>query len=64
MEKLSGKKRRAKLDAIRDACRAWVAGPLRESLAAHIYAFVSKDGRIELDPEDADRQTLLFGFGQ
>jgi predicted nucleotidyltransferase component of viral defense system len=43
MEKLSGKKRRAKLDAIRDACRAWVTGPLRESLAAHINAFVSKD---------------------
>jgi len=62
MEKLSGKKRRAKLDAIRDACRAWVAGPLRESLAAHIYAFVSKDGRIELDPEDADGQTLRVCF--
>jgi predicted nucleotidyltransferase component of viral defense system len=43
MEKLSGKKRKAKLDAIRDACRAWVTGPLRESLAAHINAFVSKD---------------------
>jgi hypothetical protein len=28
--------------------RAWVAGPLRENLAAHINAFVSKDGRIEL----------------
>jgi hypothetical protein len=62
MEKLSGKKRRAKLDAIRDACRAWVAGPLRETLAAHINAFVSKDGRIELDPEDADGQTLLVWF--
>ena len=62
MEKLSGKKRKAKLDAIRDACRAWVAGPLRESLAAHINAFVPKDGRIELDPEDADGQTLLVWF--
>ncbi len=62
MEKLSGKKRRAKLDAIRDACRAWVGGPLRESLSAHINAFVSKDGRIELDQEDADGQTLLVWF--
>ena len=34
MEKLSGKERKAKLDAIRDACRAWVAGPLRGSLTA------------------------------
>ena len=36
MEKLSGKKRRAKLDAIRDACHAWVTGPLRENLATQI----------------------------
>ena len=35
---------------------------LRESLAAHINAFVPKDGRIELDPEDADGQTLLVWF--
>lgn len=56
------KKAKATLDAIRDACRAWVAGPLRESLAAHINAFVSRDGRIELDPEDADGQTLLVWF--
>jgi hypothetical protein len=62
MEKLSGKKRKAKLDAIRDACRAWVGGPLRETLAAHIKAFVLKDGRIELDPEDADGQTLLVWY--
>jgi nucleotidyltransferase AbiEii toxin of type IV toxin-antitoxin system len=48
MEKLSGKKRKAKLDAIRDACRAWVARSLRETLAAHIKGFVSSGGRIEL----------------
>ena len=30
LEALSNKKRRAKLDAIRDACRAYVTGPLRE----------------------------------
>src|SRR5271170_901240 len=29
LERLSGKKRKAKLDAIRDACRSWVTGPLR-----------------------------------
>ena len=29
LEALSGKKRRARLDAIRDACRAFVTGPLR-----------------------------------
>ena len=30
LEALSNKKRRAKLDAIRDACRAYITGPLRE----------------------------------
>ena len=62
MEKLSGKKRKAKLEAIRDACRAWVGGPLCETLAAHIKASASIDGRIELDPQDADGQTLLVWF--
>lgn len=31
---LSGKKRRARLDAIRDACQAFINGPLIEQLAA------------------------------
>jgi hypothetical protein len=62
MEKLSGKKRKAKLDAIRDACRAWVGGPLCESLAAQIKEFVSEGGRIELDADDPDGQTLLVWY--
>jgi hypothetical protein len=62
MEKLSGKKRRAKLDAIRDACRDWVGGPLRESLAARVDGFVSDGGRVELDADDPDGQTLLVWY--
>ncbi len=62
MEKLSGKKRKAKLDSIRDACRAWVAGPLRETLAAQIKGFVSSGGPIELDADDPDGQTLLVWY--
>ena len=31
LEALSNKKRRAKLDAIRDACRAYITGPLPET---------------------------------
>jgi len=34
LEALSGNKRRAKLDAIRDACQAWVRGALREGVTA------------------------------
>jgi len=62
MEKLSGKKRKAKLDAIRDACRAWVGGPLRESFATQIKEFVSDGGRIEFDADDPDGQTLLIWY--
>lgn len=62
MERLSGKKRKAKLDAIRDACRAWVGGPLREGLTAQIRRFVADHGRIELDADDPDAQTLLVWY--
>ena len=62
MEKLSRKKRKAKLDAIRDACRAWIAGALRQSLAAEIKGLVLDGGRIELDGDDPDRQTLLVWY--
>ena len=62
MEKLSRKKRKAKLDAIRDACRAWIAGALRQSLAAQIKGLVSDGGRIELDGDDPDGQTLLVWY--
>lgn len=62
MEKLSGKKRRAKLDAIRDACHAWVTGPLHENLATQIQEFIPGDGRIEVDVDDPDGQTLLVWY--
>ena len=62
MEKLPGKKRRAKLDAIRDACHAWVAGPLHENLATQIQEFIPGDGRIEVDVDDPDGQTLVVWY--
>lgn len=36
LQMLSGKQRRAKLDKIRDACRAYITGPLKETLAAEL----------------------------
>jgi len=42
LEALSGKKRNAKLDAIRDACQVWVKGVLREGLAARVAEFVGR----------------------
>jgi hypothetical protein len=62
LETLSNKKRRAKLDAIRDACRAYIAGPLRESLAALVADATSGAARIEIDDADPDGQTLLVHY--
>lgn len=59
LEALSNKKRRARLDAIRDACRTYIAGPLREFLAGQIAGGA---GRVELDDADRDGQTLLVWY--
>ena len=68
LEALSGKKRRAKLDAIKAACQAFMAGPLRReltALAADVMTAAEIAGnryRMELDAADADQQTLLFWY--
>lgn len=62
LEALSGKKRNAKLDAIRDACQVWVKDVLREGLAARVAQFVGEKGRVELDDTDPDGQTLLVFY--
>ncbi len=62
LEALSGKKRRARLDAIRDACRAYITGPLREFLQVQIANATDSAGRIEIDDADPDGQTLLVWY--
>lgn len=62
LEALSGKKRRARLDAIRDACRAYVTGPLRENLARLLAEATDGAGRVEIDEADPDGQTLLVWY--
>lgn len=62
LEALSNKKRRAKLDAIRDACRAYITGPVREFLMAHLADVTGGAGRVEIDEADADGQTLLVWY--
>ena len=62
LESLSKKKRRAKLDTIRDACRAYVTGPLREFLDAQLADATGADGRIVVDDADPDGQTLLVWY--
>ncbi|WP_457334526.1 nucleotidyl transferase AbiEii/AbiGii toxin family protein [Rhizobacter sp. P5_C2] len=63
LDALSGKKRRARLDAIRTACQDYIGGPLKEQFT-DISASSIPDGRfqLELDPDDSDGQTLLFWY--
>lgn len=63
LEALSGKQRRARLDAIRDACQAFIAGPLATQftrLAASVIP--ERRFRLERDPDDRDGQSLLFWY--
>ena len=62
LEALSNKRRRARLDAIRDACRAWVTGPLREFLGEQLADATGGAGHVSLDDADADGQTLLVRY--
>ncbi len=62
LETLSGKKRRAHLDAIRDACRAYITGPLREFLDEQLADATGGIGRIDIDDTDPDGQTLLVWY--
>ncbi|MDB5795300.1 MAG: hypothetical protein JWR25_1679 [Noviherbaspirillum sp.] len=63
LDALSGKKRRARLDAIRAACQAYIAGPLTAQFV-HLATSVIPEARFRLepDPDDKDGQTLLFWY--
>ncbi len=62
LEALSNKKRRARLDAIRDACRAYITGPLHEFLSVQLADATDGAGRVEIDEADPDGQTLLVWY--
>ena len=59
---LSGKRRLARINAIRDACRAYVTGPLRTALAARVADATDGAGQVTVDPADPDGQTLLVAY--
>lgn len=66
LQKLSGKKREAALDAIRGACEAFINGPMLAGLA-QLAAEASgrngiAEGRLKILPDDKDKQTLLFQY--
>ena len=63
LDGLSGKNRRARLDAIRDACQSYIAGPLTTKFTdIAATAIPGKRFRLEADPDDKDGQTLLFWY--
>jgi len=68
LEGLSGKKRRARLDAIKAACQAYIDDHLRPQLHAVLAAALSDAGRkpdaarILGDQAEPDAQTLLFHY--
>lgn len=68
LEALSGKQRRARLNAIRDACRRYVHGDLRAQLADIFEAVLETAGRrghrsgVAVDESDPDSQTLLVHY--
>lgn len=63
LEALTGKQRRKRLDAIRDACQAFITGPLLNQLQQRATAEIGEGRfRLEVDPDDADGQTLLLWY--
>ncbi len=66
LESLSGKKRRARLEAISEACSSYIVGPLRETLATTTAHLASETGSppvvVVSDPEDEGNQSLLLQY--
>ena len=68
LEKLSGKKRNARLDAIKDACKAYINGPLHAELTLIFGSRLKATGlaateiRVTADDTDPDGQTLLIWY--
>lgn len=68
LQEMSGKKRQAKLDAVRDACHAFIAGDLLAQLSATLADAVPANGdqtnaaTVEVDTEDESGQSLLLWY--
>jgi hypothetical protein len=67
LEALSGKKRQAKLDAIKDACQAYIGGAFMEQLATYFRdtlerTQIDQPPKVELDLDDASGQSLLLWY--
>jgi hypothetical protein len=68
LEALSNKQHKKRLDAIKHACQAFIAGPLRDELSAIAARTMTEAGRepdaLRILPaeDDPDRQSLLIAY--
>jgi hypothetical protein len=68
LEALSGKKRNNRLEAIKAACQEYIHGPMLEQLSALLRQTLQTANlkvdraRVEADPDDPDRQSLLLRY--
>jgi hypothetical protein len=68
LEAMSGKKRNARLEAIKAACQEYIQGPMLERLSVLLQqtlktANMNPDrARVEPDPDDPDGQSLLLWY--
>lgn len=68
LEGLSGKKQRAHLNAIKEACQRYITSTLKERLTTSIASAFDKAGlpfspsAVTLGPDDPDQQTLLIVY--
>lgn len=62
LEALSGKKRKAKLESIRNACQTFITGRLRVALEHLLHEDTGGLGKVDADPDDPDQQTLLVSY--
>jgi hypothetical protein len=68
LEALSGKKRNARLEAIKAACQEYIQGPMLEQLGVLLRQMLqaanlnANRARVERDPADPDGQSLLLWY--
>ncbi len=65
LEAMSGKKREAKLDAIKAACQTFIGGELLAQLSETLASAVGEDtagAKVELDSDDESAQSLLLWY--
>ncbi|MEO5755347.1 MAG: nucleotidyl transferase AbiEii/AbiGii toxin family protein [Mesorhizobium sp.] len=66
LQDLSRTKREAKLDAIKDACMAYIQGPMAEALTALVNAAAERTGlppeNFQVRTDEDDAQTLLLWY--